>query len=231
MIATLWGREGGPNMKSSITIMHYNPLRKWSRAALASESLFWRHIRISVTSWMGAGLKAKSLRGECVSEAPGRGSGGQKQQSREPGCFSESLGILPLPARDLWTRFHQLPSENKPGTVQRVCLSACWGNMASLHQQVAALGFILCGHPPSTFRKKGYSQGFNSSILYVLYALMEQQSAPWRNKMPHMWLGAADWTPVFAGTNQNVSSWQVLKAGRECFERTDWDLNKILGIK
>lgn len=35
---------------------------------------------------------------------------------------------------------------------------------------------------------------------------------PWRNKMPHMRLGAADWTSVFASTNQNVSSWQVLKA-------------------
>lgn len=127
---------------------------------------------------MAAGLKAKSLRGERVSEAPGRGSGGQKQQSGEPGCFSESLGILPLPARDLWTRFHQLPSENKPGTVQRVCLSARWGNMASLHQQVAyfpALGFILCGHPPSTFRKKRTVRGPTTPC--CMYILTEQQSA------------------------------------------------------
>lgn len=133
-------------------------MRIWCKAALASESLCWRHIRGSATSWMGAGLKAKSLRGECVSDAPGRGSGGQKIQSAEPGCFSESLGILPLPARDLWTRFHQLPSENKPGTVRRARLSARRWNMAALHQQVAyfsTLEFISCGHPPSAFLKLG----------------------------------------------------------------------------
>lgn len=100
--------------------------------------------------------RPKSLRGECVSDAPGRGSGGQKIQSRGPGCFSESLGILPLPARDLWTRFHQLPSENKPGTVRRARLFARRWNMAALHQQVAyfsALAFVLRGCSPSTFQK------------------------------------------------------------------------------
>ena len=118
---------------------------------------------------MGAGLKAKSLRGECVSDAPGRGSGGQKIQRRAPGCFSESLGILPLPARDLWTRFHQLPSENKPGTVQRARLSARRWNMATLHQQVAyfsTLGFILCGCPPKHIPKAGYSKALTTPCTY-----------------------------------------------------------------
>lgn len=121
---------------------------------------------------MGAGLKAKSLRGECVSDAPGRGSGGQKIQNGEPGCFSESLGILPLPARDLWTRFHQLPSENKPGTVQRARLSAPWWNMATLHQQVAyffniRIHFVWTSskHIP----KAGYSQGLTTPYYIYIY--------------------------------------------------------------
>lgn len=125
---------------------------------------------------MAAGLQAKSLRGERVSEAPGRGSGGQKQQRGEPGCFSESLGILPLPARDLWTRFHQLPSENKPGTVQRVCLSARWGEYGNAPSTGCLLPSIrihfLSGHPPSTFRKKGTVRG--PTTPYCMYILTEQ---------------------------------------------------------
>lgn len=113
--------------------------------------------------------RPKSLRGECVSDAPGRGSGGQKIQSWGPGCFSESLGILPLPARDLWTRFHQLPSENKPGTVRGARLSARRWNMAALHQQVAylsALAFILRGWSPSKNSRSRVQSGFNNSIMY-----------------------------------------------------------------
>lgn len=76
--------------------------------------------------------------GESVSLMPlGEEVEDRKIQSRKPGSFSESLGILPFPARDLWTRFHQLPSENKPGTVQSARLSARRWNMAALLQQVA----------------------------------------------------------------------------------------------
>lgn len=97
--------------------------------------------------------------GESVSLMPlGEEVEDRKIQSPEPGCFSESLGILPLPARDLWTRFHQLPSENKLGTVHSARLSVhCW-NMAALHQQVAyfsTLEFILCRCPTSTFQQRG----------------------------------------------------------------------------
>lgn len=157
----------------------------WMSAEKRKGSWIWNYPSFScVGLWWGYGLKQlwpprvcsggtsealrlpeweqhrrpKSLRGECVSDAPGRGSGGQKIQSGEPGCFSESLGILPLPARDLWTRFHQLPSENKPGTVRSACLSARRWNMASLHQQVAyfsTLEFILRGRPPSTYQRQG----------------------------------------------------------------------------
>lgn len=162
-------------------------MRIWCKAALAPESLFWRHIRGSATSWMGAGLKAKSLRGECVSDAPGRGSGGQKIQRRAPGCFSESLGILPLPARDLWTRFHQLPSENKPGTVQRARLLARRWNMAALHQQVAyfsTLEFILCVDVLQTHSKSRVQSGFNYSILYCKYWLSNRMAV--QNQTPVM---------------------------------------------
>lgn len=70
---------------------------------------------------------------------PQGGSEGQKTRSWEPGCFSESLGILPVQARDFWTRFHQLPSENKPGSVQRsACLAVQQWNMAVLNQQFAS---------------------------------------------------------------------------------------------
>ncbi|MEQ2174943.1 hypothetical protein GOODEAATRI_012934 [Goodea atripinnis] len=49
--------------------------------------------------------RPKTLKGECVSNSSERGSGEQKIQSPEPGCFSESTGILPLPARDLSVMF------------------------------------------------------------------------------------------------------------------------------
>lgn len=87
---------------------------------------------------MGAVSKArKSEGGEPVSDASEGGSGGQKQQSAEPGCFSPKPGILPLPARDFWPRFQQLPSENKPGSVLRTRLPACCWNTARPSQQVS----------------------------------------------------------------------------------------------
>ena len=58
-----WRAEGELNMKSFTISVHQNLTRMWCKAALASESLFWRHIRGSATSWMGARLKAKKSEG------------------------------------------------------------------------------------------------------------------------------------------------------------------------
>lgn len=63
--------------------------------------------------------------GESVSPIPlGEEAEDRNYRAGSQRCFSESLGILPLPARDLCTRFHQLPSENRAGTVQSARLSA-----------------------------------------------------------------------------------------------------------
>lgn len=150
-----WWAEEKLNMSSSIIFMCL--IRKRSKAVLAWESLLWRHIRSSATSWMWGGFESQTVWLKSSSLMIQRERWGQKIQSGEPDCFSECLDILSGPARDLWTRFHQLPSENKPGSVQRARLSARRRSMAALHQQVAyfsTLEFILCGRP-STFQKQG----------------------------------------------------------------------------
>lgn len=101
-------------------------------APTASESRFWRLIRASATSWMGAGVKAKKGRVQlCTPQPPHRGSGGEKHKSGEPGSLSKGRGSE---TGLLWTRFHQLPSENKPGSVRGARLSA-GGHLSTLHQQ------------------------------------------------------------------------------------------------
>lgn len=63
MMNERWEAEGKLKVKLSIIFMHLILMRISSKAALASESLFWRHIRGSATSWMGAALKAKKSEG------------------------------------------------------------------------------------------------------------------------------------------------------------------------
>lgn len=116
-------------------------------------------------------IEGQKVWGESVSPIPlGEEVEDRKYRAESQSCSSESPGILPLPARDLCTPFHQLPSENRPGTVQSARLSARWWNMAALNQQVAYFStseFILCGRPSSGYQKQGVKSGFNKFRLYL----------------------------------------------------------------
>lgn len=106
---------------------------------------------------MGAGPRAKSLRGECVSDAPGRGSEGQKTQSKGPGSFSREPGHPAFPSQGPLDTFPPAALRKQTrhcAEHSSVCAPVEYGHAPSTGY-LSTSEFRSRGCPPSTFRKQG----------------------------------------------------------------------------
>lgn len=122
------------------------------KVALASESRLWRYIRGSCDFLNGSRTEGQQVWEESVSPARlGEEAEDRKYWARRRLLLRKARAFCLSPAGDLWTRFHQLPSQNKLGSVQSARLSARRTKMAQLHQHRAYSStseFTLRDHLP-----------------------------------------------------------------------------------
>lgn len=139
----------------------------WLKAALASEGLFWQHIRDSATSWMGAGLKARSLRGECLSNASGGRKWRTENTERRARLLLRTPGHPASPSQGPLDTFPPAALQKTNQAMCRELVGGIWLRSTSRLLTSQTWELILRGQPPSTFPKQGTATGrFIKSLLY-----------------------------------------------------------------
>lgn len=154
---------------------------------------------------MGAGANAKTVwRGERVSDASGRGSGGQKNTERRERKRQAA-------SQKAWAScLSQLTSENKPGSVQSARPEQYGPSIHRLPTFQRENEVFWGRHPPEHIPE--YSHGLTAS--YRIYRL--------GNEMQPGWLDLNS----FVGSHRCVSiaqrfeNWRVLKNWQRLFLRT-----------